>query len=93
MKIVTNNQPRAMVFGYELTEKQRAEFDYLDDIDVEDFIKYQGMIFHIGDFLRLSDDSEEAKQGWHGVYPLNAFCGVLVKMLDNEKVVIGKALC
>lgn len=92
MKIITNNVPRNMLYGYELSEKQKADFD-LENIDSEDFIRYQGMIMHIGEFMRLSDDSEEAKQGWHGVYTLNAFCGVLVKTLDNGRVVVGKALC
>ena len=38
------------------------------------------MIIHTGEFMRLSDDCEEkSKTGYHGVYGLNAFCGVLLK--------------
>lgn len=93
MKIITNNKPRHLIYGYELTDKQKADFDYLDDIASESFVQYQGMIIHIGEFMRLSDDCEEYKQGWHGVYGLNAFCGVLVKLLDNDRVIVGKVLC
>lgn len=93
MKIITNNKPRQLVYGCELTEKQAQDFDYLEDIDSEQFVQYQGMIIHIGEFMRLSGDSKESKAGWHGVYGLNAFCGVLVKLLDNGRVVVGKMLC
>lgn len=93
MKIITNNKPRFLVYGYELTDKQKADFDYLDDVDSENFVRYQGMIIHIGEFMRLSDDCEEGKAGWHGVYDLNAFCGVLVKLLNNDQVIVGKVIC
>lgn len=93
MKIITNNKPRQLVYGYELTDKQKTDFDYLDDIDCEQFAQYQGMIIHIGEFMRLYDDSEESKAGWHGVHGLNAFCGVLVKLLDNGRIVVGKVVC
>lgn len=93
MKIITNNKPRQLVYGYELTDKQKTDFDYLEDIDFEEFVQYQGMIIHVGEFVQLSGDSEESKAGWHGVHGLNAFCGVLVKLLDNGSVVVGKVLC
>lgn len=93
MKIVTNNKPRQLVYGYELTDKEKSEFDYLEALEYETFVRYQGMTFHISDFIRLSDDSEEAKQGWSGVHGLNAFCGVLIKLLKGGQVVVGKVLC
>ena len=93
MKIITNNQPRELIYGYQLADNQKSDFDYLDDIDGEQFVQYQGMIIHIGEFLRLSDDCEERKAGFHGVYGLNAFCGVLVKLLGDDRVIVGKVLC
>lgn len=33
--VVTNNVPRDVINGCELTEKERAEFDYVDDDDVQ----------------------------------------------------------
>ncbi len=93
MNIITNNQPRQLVYGYELTEKKKQDFDYLEDIDSENFVRYQGMVIHIGEFVRLSDDCEESKAGWQGVYGLNAFCGVLVKSVGNDQVIVGKVLC
>ena len=94
MKIITNNKPRQLVYGYELTSAQKSDFDYLEDeIDGERFVQYQGMIIHIGEFVRTSDNSEESKAGWQGVHALNAFCGVLVKLIGNGRVVVGKVLC
>ena len=90
---ISNYIPRNMLFGYELSEKEKKDFDYLDDIDMENFIHYKGMIFHIGDFMRLSDDSEEKKAGWDGYYGLNAFCAVVIKIVDCDKVIMGRVLC
>lgn len=93
MKFISNHIPRNMVFGYELSEKERVDFDYLEEIDYENFIRYKGMLFHIGDFLRLSDDSKERKAGWDGHYGMNAFCAILIKIVDNDKVIMGKVIC
>lgn len=93
MKIITNNQKRELIYGYQLTEKEKQDFDWLDDIDSEQFVQYQGMIIHIEEFVRLSGDSEESKAGWHGVHGLNAFCGVLVKLIGNDRIVVGKVVC
>ena len=93
LKFISNHVPRNMVFGYELSEKEKADFDYLDDIDSENFIRYQGIVFHIGDFLRLSDDSEEKKAGWDGYCGMNAFCAILIKIVDCDKVIMGRVLC
>lgn len=94
MQIVTNNKPRPMIYGYELSDKEKSEFEYMEDLEYETFVRYQGITFAVGDFMRLSDDSEEAKQGWHGVYGMNAFCGILIKLdKDMEWVIMGKVLC
>lgn len=94
MKIITNNKPRELIYGYQLTEKEKTDFDYMEDMELETFVRYQGMVFAISDFMRLSDDCEESKAGWHGVYGMNAFCGVLIKLdSSGEYAVMGKALC
>jgi len=92
IKIITNNRQRPLVYGYELTENEKSDFDYMEDLEHEVFVRYQGMTFAISEFMQLSDGSEEAKQGWHGVYGMNAFCGVLVKLVD-DRVIVGKVLC
>lgn len=94
MQIITNNKPRELIYGYQLTAKEKSGFEYMEDLEYETFVRYQGITFAVGDFMRLSDDSEEAKQGWHGVYGMNAFCGILIKLdKDMEWVIMGKVLC
>ena len=46
IKIITNNKPRQLIYGYELTDKQKQDFDYITDIDSHDFVKYK-IIFMI----------------------------------------------
>lgn len=94
MQIITNNKPRGLIYGYELSDKEKSEFDYMEDLEYETFVRYQGMTFAISDFMRLSDDCEESKAGWQGVYGLNAFCGILIKLESGaEYAVMGKVLC
>lgn len=56
MKIKTNNQPRKMLYGYQLTDEQKSDFDYVEDIDASDFVKYKGVIYSMGDFMLLGDN-------------------------------------
>ena len=80
MTIRTNNQERALVSGYELTASQKADFDYLDDIDSADFVIYKGHVYDIGEFMRVETDGP--LQGWHGYSADSFFSGVLIKLSD-----------
>lgn len=83
MKIITNNVPRNMIYGYELTDKQKQDFDYIDDIDSHDFVKYKGMIFDVSEFMITELD------GWDGVSGQSYFNGYLVKIVDSDTVIMG----
>ena len=56
LKVITNNQPRPVVEAYELTEAERAEFDYLDWAKIEagedsaSFVRYKGQVLDLGEF-------------------------------------------
>lgn len=54
MKITTNNQARDVAYAWQLTDKERAEFDYHDDIDSPDccatFVRYKGQVYDLGEF-------------------------------------------
>lgn len=83
MKIITNNVPRNMTYGYELTDKQKQDFDYIADIDSHDFVKYKGMVFDVSEFMITDID------GWDGVSGQSYFNGYLIKIVDSDTVIMG----
>ena len=83
MKIITNNVPRNMIYGYELTDKQKQDFDYLEDIDSHDFVKYKGMVFDVSEFMITE------LEGWDGVSGGSYFHGYLIKIVDSDTVIMG----
>lgn len=93
MKITTNNIPRNVIFGFELTEAQRAEFDYLDSIDDASFFAYKGQIYDIGEFMHVDAKREPCLSplaGWDGYSSDTFFSGVVVKYVDDcERVIVG----
>ena len=89
MEIVTNNNWRDVVYGFDLPEKLRADFDYLDDIECAQFVKYRGQFYDLGDFVRL--DKNSPFTGWHGYLGSTYFSGVLVKLSrDGDQVMVGR---
>jgi hypothetical protein len=58
VKITTNNVPRDLIEAHELTEHERAEFDYLNwpaidrGEDSATFVRYHGVLYDLAEFLR-----------------------------------------
>jgi len=95
MKIITNNQYRNLIYGYELTDKERAEFDYLDDIDSHEFFRYRGQAYDPSDFM-ATPHNEPARQelnelsNWDGYSSDSYFSGIVIKYSnDFEQVKVG----
>ena len=94
LTIKTNGKPRGIIYGFELTEKQRKEFDWVspEDIDNETFVCYKGQLYNIGEFMRC--DNAAGFSGWHGYYSEGFFSGILLRYSsDNETVIIGRYYC
>lgn len=107
MKIITNNIPRNLIYGYELTEKEKSEFDYLDSEEIEThaFFRYRGQVYDLSEFVKIiqpgksgnpfahCDHSGELK-GWHGIQTDSFFSAVVVRFPNDsgETVVVGLAL-
>ena len=61
LTIKTNNVPRDLLSGYELTDKERQELDYIAKIgDIEawsncvnQFFRYRGEIYDLHEFVRI----------------------------------------
>ena len=91
MKVKTDHKWRNMLYGYELTEKEKGEFDYIspEDIDASSFFRYKGRVYYVGDFMVISGD-DTALQGWDGYAPDSYFSGVVVKLSrDCEQYRVG----
>lgn len=101
MKIKTNNVPRHLVYGYELTEKEAADFDYLSpgELSVHEFVRYKGQVYDLGEFVRIDKTvvphpQREGWQHWHGYSSDSFFSGVLVRFSDDgESVVLATYFC
>lgn len=92
LKIITNHVPRNLVYGYELTDKERAKFDYVkpDEIDSHDFFRYKGRIYDPREFMVISRHAPEPMQSWDGYSSDTFFSGILIKYVnDNEQVIVG----
>lgn len=92
MQITSNNIPRFTIEAYELTDKERLEFDWIDwaEIDTgtvsETFIRYKGQLYSIREFTRC-----QHIPGWHGYNGDSYYSGVLIRLLDDgERVVMGR---
>ena len=90
MEIVTNNVPRHMIYGCDLPEKVKKDFDWIDpeDFDCADFIQYKGRYYALDEFMRVEDGSPFA--GWGGYCSDSYFSGMLVKIVDDDSVIVGR---
>jgi hypothetical protein len=89
-KIKTNNVPRNLLYGYELSKKERKEFDYIDAeyFDGHGFFRYKGEVYDPSDFMRATDIAD--LKGWDGYASDSYFSGIVIKYVDNfERVIVG----
>lgn len=77
LTIKTNNHWCPIIYGYELTGKEREDFNYIDDLDNAQFFRYKGMVYSLEEFIIC--ESEELKE-WDGVCGETYFYGVLIKL-------------
>lgn len=95
MKIITNNKPRHIIYGFELSDKEKEQFDYLDNIDECSFFRYKGEIYGLGEFMRIDKviaphPQRPGWENWQGYSSDSYFSGVLVRYTsDNESVIVG----
>lgn len=100
--IKTNNRPRPIIYGYELTEKEAAEFDYLDDIEIHTFFRYKGELYDLSQFSGIipagsksyhpcdMHDVDNNFSGWQGYLSDSYFSGIVIRYTDDhESVIVG----
>ena len=100
IKITTNHVPRDIVYGFELSDKERQEFDYYtpDELDNAEFFRYKGRAYDLGEFMRIDGHDDKEFTKWDGYMSDSFFSGILVKWprmdynpreIDAEHVIVG----
>lgn len=96
IRIITNNVPRPVIYGYELSQAERDEFDYIDWAAVDagetspEFVRYRGDLHDLGEFSTTSELRLDEMQAWHGYKSDSFFSGLVVRYSDDfEYVTVG----
>ena len=92
LKIVTNNQPREIIYGFELPKSKRTDFDYMktdEEFNNNQFVKYRGDYYDLNEFMRIENNSD--LKDWDGYSSDTYFSGILIKFCDdNDYVIMGR---
>jgi len=103
-EITTNHNPRPLLFWGELTEKERAEFDFFDTTCGMDYFRFKGEVYSLGQFVPPSGrwsclaDGHPFSQ-WDGCMPDSFFSAVVIKYprefghVDSENIIVGTITC
>lgn len=103
IKIVTDGKPRELKCFMDLTEKERADFDYIKDDDFcsPRFVRYKGHWYDVDDTQRIGEWPKQHLYGfavnpghpfanWDCITTETFFSGVLFRYTkDYENVICG----
>lgn len=83
MKITTDHKPRPILYWQELTKKEKADFDWMDEEDQEglNFFRYKKRVYFLGDFMRTDIE------GYHGASSDSYFSGILINLSNCGEAV------
>lgn len=86
MNIITNNVPRNVICGHELSSKERSEFDYYSDDDIVNasFVRYKGQLYDLKEFMRWNGVQDSPLAKWDGYMSDSYFSGTLVRFADSS---------
>jgi hypothetical protein len=97
----TNHVPRDLIDGWELTEKERKEYDHYDWSAIDDgsasatFFRYRGWTYDLDNFERFEKTGEGLSHYWDGHAADSVWSATLIKLVEadyNEKrVIVGRA--
>ena len=98
MTVKTNQQYRNILRWWDLTEKEKKEFDYLtneDDQNAASFVRYCGTTYDLREFQTTRGLSVFSPlRAWHAYHSDCFYAGVVVKFSrDHERVVCGTFYC
>jgi hypothetical protein len=99
LTIITNNVPRDVLDWHDLTPNDRAEFDYLDTVALDEgrdsasFVRYHSELYDLGEFsadygITRGTGLPDRFAGWHGYLADSFYSGLLIRYLDSHEQVI-----
>lgn len=93
MEIITNNQERAIVSWYDLTDIEREWFDW-EGAEESSFFRYKGTVYCMSDFTVVPKGVlESARNAWDGMLSDSYFSAILIRFADSdcESVIVARA--
>lgn len=104
LTIKTNNVPRPLLSGFDLTQAEIQELDYIENIldETNRFFRYRGQIYDLCEFDDIRADREpcdEPFKAWQMRQSDSYFSGVVVRYHSDETehfdetVVVGRYTC
>jgi hypothetical protein len=94
LEVITNNIPREILNAWDLTEKERSEFDHLNfdgQDDFAQFFRYKENVYHLQDIPSIDINAPKEFAGWNGLLSETFFSGILVRWAnDFESVIVGR---
>jgi len=96
MKIITNNQPRQLLYWEELTKEEKKNFDYLTPADTTNqFVRYKGWVYDVHDMMRVYRDmlpcrAQNVLSAWDAYVGDSYFSGVVLKWTVDADVIMGR---
>jgi len=95
LRIISNYHSREIIYGWELSEGEREEFDWMtdDELDAESFFRYKDTVYALSEFMRIEKNAPKEFQGWAGYLSDSFFSGILVRYpsdsWDTDHIVVG----
>ena len=82
LEIRSNYHARPLIYGYELTENEKKEFDYMENVDEGLFFRFKNQLYDIGEIIRI-DENTPFPDFWQGYASDSFFSGILVRLCDD----------
>jgi len=83
IEIIGNGHEKPLLHWFELTEKEKQEFDY-DGMEEDSFFRYKNWIHTLSDIMRIDKNMPEFMQAFDGYSPDSFFSGILVKLTEDS---------
>lgn len=89
--VKTNMIPRDTICGYDLTEQEKKEYDYLgDELGGSVFFRFKGQVYGLCEFERTHPDGPLHKGRWFGIASQSAFHAIVISFECVHEVVVGQ---